>query len=60
MLKDRINTISQLFNNGKLNSESNLQFGEGGAGTFSDGKLTTNINDERIEFIKNSISSRTF
>lgn len=49
---ERINTVSKLFNEGKLNTESNLQFGEGGAGTFSDGKLTTNINDERIEFIK--------
>ena len=28
---------------GKLNPHSNIQFGEGGAGTFSDGKLTTNI-----------------
>lgn len=30
---------------GKLLAESNIQFGEGGAGTFSDGKLTTRIND---------------
>jgi len=51
-VEDRINTVNELFKNGKLNTESNLQFGEGGAGTFSDGKLTTNINDERIEFIK--------
>ena len=32
---------------GKLDSESNVQFGEGGAGTFSDGKLTTGITDIR-------------
>lgn len=31
--------------NGKLNPNSNVQFGEGGAGTFSDGKLTTQINN---------------
>ena len=31
-----------------LNLKSNVQFGEGGAGTFSDGKLTTRINDEKI------------
>ena len=31
-----------------LNPESNVQFGEGGAGTFSDGKLTTGIKDFRI------------
>lgn len=49
---DRIKTVNLFFSEGKLNTESNLQFGEGGAGTFSDGKLTTNINDERIEFIK--------
>lgn len=32
-----------------LNTESNVQFGEGGAGTFSDGKLTTGIKDARIQ-----------
>ncbi len=49
---NRINSVEKFFKGGKLNTESNLQFGEGGAGTFSDGKLTTNINDERIDFIK--------
>lgn len=33
---------------GKLNEECNIQFGEGGAGTFSDGKLNTGIKDPRI------------
>lgn len=51
---NRITSVSNFFKEGKLNTESNLQYGEGGAGTFSDGKLTTNINDERIEFIKNT------
>lgn len=32
---------------GQLNGESNIQFGEGGAGAFSDGKLTTGIKDRR-------------
>lgn len=32
---------------GELNPESNIQFGEGGAGAFSDGKLTTGIKDRR-------------
>ena len=50
----RIKDVDDFFNKGILNENSNLQFGEGGAGTFSDGKLTTNINDERIEFIKNT------
>ncbi len=31
-----------------LNTQSNVQFGEGGAGTFSDGKLTTGIKDSRV------------
>ncbi|MCH5198487.1 MAG: hypothetical protein J1E34_06240 [Oscillospiraceae bacterium] len=34
-----------------LNTDSNVQFGEGGAGTFSDGKLTTGIKDERCRFV---------
>lgn len=36
---------------GILNESSNVQFGEGGAGTFSDGKLTTGIRDRRIRHI---------
>lgn len=53
-VEDRIKDVETFFKTGKLNVNSNLQYGEGGAGTFSDGKLTTNINDERIEFIKNT------
>ena len=37
--------VERFFNGGELNRESNVQFGEGGAGTFSDGKLTTRIDD---------------
>ncbi len=36
-----------LWRDGKLNEESNVQFGEGGAGTFSDGKLYTQIKDPK-------------
>jgi len=39
------------WNGGKLDTESNVQFGEGGAGTFSDGKLTTLINDPRCSLV---------
>ena len=53
-VEDRCKDIEEFFNKGILDVNSNLQYGEGGAGTFSDGKLTTNINDERIEFIKNT------
>ena len=36
---------------GELDPESNIQFGEGGAGTFSDGKLNTGIKDPRCRFV---------
>lgn len=39
--------IKKFWEEGKFNSKSNVQFGEGGAGTFSDGKLTTRIKDIR-------------
>ena len=35
----RTKTVNKFWNNGELNLESNVQFGEGGAGAFSDGKL---------------------
>ena len=41
----RTRDVEKFFNGGELNRESNVQFGEGGAGTFSDGKLTTRIDD---------------
>ena len=43
-VEDRIKDIEEFQKNRKLNVNSNVQFGEGGAGTFSDGKLTTGIN----------------
>lgn len=43
----RSKTVDEFWENGKLNPLSNVQFGEGGAGTFSDGKLTTRIKDLR-------------
>ncbi len=43
--------IDKFFDDGELDVYNNIQFGEGGAGTFSDGKLTTNIKDERIKFV---------
>lgn len=41
----RTNDVKTFWTARKLNTESNVQFGEGGAGTFSDGKLTTGIKD---------------
>lgn len=48
---DREKTVSSFFKNAILNTESNIQFGEGGAGAFSDGKLTTGIKDKRIKYV---------
>ncbi|KLO23012.1 MULTISPECIES: NAD(P)/FAD-dependent oxidoreductase [unclassified Marinitoga] len=42
---ERKKDVDYFWNTGKLNPESNVQFGEGGAGTFSDGKLNTQIKD---------------
>ena len=42
-VENRKATVDSFLKNGKLNPLSNVQFGEGGAGTFSDGKLTTGI-----------------
>ena len=45
-VEDRIKTIENFWHTGNLNTESNVQFGEGGAGTFSDGKLNTLVKDK--------------
>jgi uncharacterized FAD-dependent dehydrogenase len=45
----RTAAVDAYWKSGKLDPESNVQFGEGGAGTFSDGKLTTRINDRRCD-----------
>lgn len=44
-VQTRIERVEQFFKKGILDPNSNLQFGEGGAGTFSDGKLNTGIKD---------------
>ena len=50
-IEDRVREVNEFINNKKLNVNSNIQFGEGGAGTFSDGKLTTNVKNPLINFI---------
>lgn len=50
-VEDRTCTVDKFWKYGELNIESNVQFGEGGAGTFSDGKLTTRIKDNRCDYI---------
>ena len=44
-VRERAADTFQFWREGELNPESNVQFGEGGAGTFSDGKLNTRISD---------------
>lgn len=53
MVDSRKEKIDQFWRDGVLDVNSNVQFGEGGAGAFSDGKLNTNIKDKmnRISFV---------
>lgn len=48
---ERTMDVEHFWETGQLSRTSNVQFGEGGAGTFSDGKLTTGINDPRITHV---------
>ncbi|MBO5565194.1 MAG: NAD(P)/FAD-dependent oxidoreductase [Lachnospiraceae bacterium] len=52
-VEERVTDVERFWETGQLNSSSNVQFGEGGAGTFSDGKLNTGIKDRtgRIRFV---------
>lgn len=47
----RVAAVERFEREGILDTESNIQFGAGGAGTFSDGKLLTRINDSRCAFV---------
>lgn len=46
-IEDRVKTIEDFIKYNNFNERSNIQFGEGGAGTFSDGKLTSRSKDKR-------------
>lgn len=54
---NRVKSVENFWRNGVLDVCTNVQFGEGGAGTFSDGKLTTRINDERCDYVLNALVS---
>lgn len=45
----RSRDVSKLYSSGQLNGESNVCYGEGGAGTYSDGKLYTRVGDPRVQ-----------
>ena len=49
--QSRHEKVRAFWETGKLDAKSNVQFGEGGAGTFSDGKLNTGVNNPRIGWI---------
>jgi uncharacterized FAD-dependent dehydrogenase len=48
---ERVEAVEAFWKNGILDEQSNVQFGEGGAGTFSDGKLTTRISDGCCDYV---------
>lgn len=52
-VEERMQCVQDFFDGKPLNTECNVQFGEGGAGTFSDGKLNTQVKDKfgRIRFV---------
>ena len=47
----RVEDVRRFYETKRLDTDSNIQFGAGGAGTFSDGKLTTRINDSKCAFV---------
>lgn len=51
----RVMDVRDYWTGGRLHPESNVQFGEGGAGTFSDGKLTTGTHDLRISAVLDTL-----
>lgn len=50
-IEERVLDVAAFRESGVLDPESNIQFGAGGAGTFSDGKLVTRINDDRCGYV---------
>ena len=56
-VEDRDRDITKFWEENVLDPESNVSFGEGGAGTFSDGKLNTQVNDK---FGRNTFVLKTF
>ena len=50
-VEDRDRSIDEFYNSDDLDINSNIQFGEGGAGTYSDGKLNTRVKSEYITHV---------
>ena len=54
-LEERVRKVSLFLSGGGFDKNTNVQFGAGGAGTFSDGKLTTRINDPLASFVLSAL-----
>lgn len=54
-VEERAAAVERFLQTGVLNEAANIQFGEGGAGTFSDGKLTTRIHDPLCAFVTKTL-----
>lgn len=54
-VSERIVDVNIFWGKGILSEGSNVHFGEGGAGTFSDGKLTTRIRSANLKFVKETL-----
>lgn len=50
-IEGRVRAVERFYRDRELCLDSNIQFGAGGAGTFSDGKLVTRINDEKCNYV---------
>lgn len=50
-VRERVGKVDRFIATGELDVNTNIQFGAGGAGTFSDGKLTTRINDSLVSYV---------
>lgn len=56
-VEERRQSVQAFWEHGRLDPESNVQFGEGGAGAFSDGKLTTGTGDGRIRKVLEELAA---
>ncbi len=54
-VNDRLTAVDRFCSDRVLDPESNIQFGAGGAGTFSDGKLLTRINDPKCSYVLDTL-----
>lgn len=50
-VEERVEAVKRFYSDGTLSPDCNIQFGAGGAGTFSDGKLVTRISDPKSNYV---------